>query len=97
MANLPSRFGQFQVAAFHNNFNNLDYAAFLAGDVYGAENVPVRLHSECLTGDVVGFPRRECRDQLDGALRQIGKEKIEVLLYLRQEGREIELSNNIMA
>jgi len=97
MANLPSRFGQFQVVAFHNNFDNLDHAAFLAGDVYGTENVPVRLHSECLTGDVVGSLRCDCRDQLEGALRHIGEKNFGVLLYLRQEGRGIGLSNKIKA
>ncbi|MGE5692735.1 MAG: GTP cyclohydrolase II [Candidatus Zixiibacteriota bacterium] len=97
VANLPSRFGQFQVAAFHNNFDNLDHAAFLAGDVYGAENVPVRLHSECLTGDVAGSLRCDCREQLEAALDYIGRQNFGILLYLRQEGRGIGLSNKIKA
>jgi len=97
VANLPSRFGQFQAVAFHNNFDNLDHAAFLAGDVYGAENVPVRLHSECLTGDVVGSLRCDCRDQLEGALGYIGKQNFGAVFYLRQEGRGIGLSNKIKA
>jgi len=97
MADLPSRFGQFQVAAFHNNFDNLDHAAFLAGDVYGAENVPVRLHSECLTGDVAGSLRCDCREQLEAAFRYIGQQNFGILLYLRQEGRGIGLSNKIKA
>jgi len=97
LAELPSRFGSFQVAAFHNNFDNLDHAAFLAGDVYGAENVPVRLHSECLTGDVAGSLRCDCREQLEAAFRYIGRQKFGILLYLRQEGRGIGLSNKIKA
>ncbi|HLG94635.1 MAG TPA: GTP cyclohydrolase II [candidate division Zixibacteria bacterium] len=97
MADLPSRFGKFQVAAFHNNFDNLDHVAFLAGDVYNAENVPVRLHSECLTGDVAGSLRCDCREQLEAALRYIGQQNFGVLLYLRQEGRGIGLSNKIKA
>ncbi len=97
LAELPSRFGQFQVAAFHNNFDNLDHAAFLAGDAYGAENVPVRLHSECLTGDVAGSLRCDCREQLEAALGYIGQQNFGLLLYLRQEGRGIGLSNKIKA
>ncbi|MCI0405916.1 MAG: GTP cyclohydrolase II [candidate division Zixibacteria bacterium] len=97
LAELPSRFGNFQVAAFHNNFDNLDHAAFLAGDVYSAENVPVRLHSECLTGDVAGSLRCDCREQLEAALDYIGRQDFGILLYLRQEGRGIGLSNKIKA
>ena len=97
LAELPSRFGNFQVAAFHNNFDNLDHAAFLAGDVYGVENVPVRLHSECLTGDVAGSLRCDCREQLEAAFRHIGQQDFGILLYLRQEGRGIGLSNKIKA
>ncbi len=97
MAALPSRFGSFQVAAFHNNFDDLDHAAFLAGDAYGAENVPVRLHSECLTGDVAGSLRCDCREQLEAALDYIGRQNFGILLYLRQEGRGIGLSNKIKA
>lgn len=97
MANLPSRFGKFQVAAFHNNFDNLDHVAFLSGDVFGARNVPVRLHSECLTGDVAGSLRCDCREQLEAAFRFIGQQDFGILLYLRQEGRGIGLSNKIKA
>jgi GTP cyclohydrolase II len=97
VADLPSRFGQFQVVAFHNNFDDLDHAAFLSGDVYGAENVPVRLHSECLTGDVAGSLRCDCREQLEAALDYIGRQNFGILLYLRQEGRGIGLSNKIKA
>lgn len=97
IANLPSRFGQFQVVAFQNNKDHKDHAAFLSGDVFNGEAVPVRLHSECLTGDVVGSLKCDCRDQLETSLCQIGKSGRGILLYLRQEGRGIGFANKIKA
>ncbi len=97
IADLPSRFGDFHVVAFYNNRDDKEHAAFVHGDVCGAEDVPVRLHSECLTGDAIGSLRCDCRDQLESALQQIGQMERGILVYLRQEGRGIGLTNKIRA
>ncbi len=97
MAELPSRFGDFHIVAFENNKDGKEHVAIIKGDVIGARDVPVRLHSECLTGDVVGSLRCDCRDQLEAALKMIGQMDKGMVLYLRQEGRGIGLTNKIRA
>ncbi len=97
IADLPSRFGEFQVVAFVNNFDKKEHAAFVHGNVFDQTEVPVRIHSECLTGDAIGSLRCDCRDQLTQSLDQIGNMDAGLLLYLRQEGRGIGFTNKIRA
>jgi GTP cyclohydrolase II len=97
IADLPSRFGDFQVVAFYNNRDDKEHAAFIRGNVCGAEDVPVRLHSECLTGDAIGSLRCDCRDQLESALIKLGQMEKGILLYMRQEGRGIGFINKARA
>jgi GTP cyclohydrolase II len=97
MAELPSRFGEFHIIAFENSIDGKEHVAITHGDVIGAQDVPVRLHSECLTGDALGSLRCDCRDQLEAALTAIGKMDKGMVLYLRQEGRGIGLTNKIRA
>ncbi len=97
VANLPTVFGEYQVAAFWNNVDRKEHAAFVHGDVFDQEDVPVRLHSECLTGDTIGSLRCDCRQQLQQSLKTIGGMERGVVLYMRQEGRGIGFINKIRA
>lgn len=96
-AELPTRYGQFQIVAFLNNRDGKEHIAIVHGDVSGAESVLTRIHSECLTGDVLGSLKCDCGPQLDQALSEIAEHPAGVVLYMRQEGRGIGLANKIMA
>lgn len=96
-ADLPTAHGTFRIFVFRDEQTGAESVAMVAGDVWGRENVPVRLHSECLTGDVMSSLRCDCRQQLETALAAIGANPPGVVLYLRQEGRGIGLTNKIRA
>jgi GTP cyclohydrolase II len=97
VADLPTRFGDFRVMAFWNDRDGKEDAALVKGQPWDGEDIPVRIHSECLTGDAFGSLRCDCRDQLEASLRFIGKQESGLVLYLRQEGRGIGLANKIRA
>jgi 3,4-dihydroxy 2-butanone 4-phosphate synthase / GTP cyclohydrolase II len=94
---LPTEYGEFTAVAFREILTGKPHVALVKGDVAGRENVLVRVHSECLTGDVFHSLRCDCGEQLDLALRRIGQEGLGVLLYLSQEGRGIGLLNKLKA
>ncbi len=94
---LPTKFGDFKLVAYESELDNQCHVALVKGDVANMENVLVRVHSECLTGDVLGSMRCDCGEQLATALRRINDEGAGVLLYMRQEGRGIGLANKIRA
>lgn len=95
-ADLPTRYGIFRVFAFAGS-DGKEYGVLVRGEVAGKEEVPVRLHSECFTGDVMGSLRCDCRDQLEAALRYVSQQECGAVIYLRQEGRGIGLVNKIRA
>ena len=97
IADLPSRFGDFQICGFISPCDQKEHTAIIKGDVVDKEGVVTRVHSECLTGDVMGSKRCDCRDQLLESLKIIEKEGTGIVLYLRQEGRNIGLTEKIKA
>jgi 3,4-dihydroxy 2-butanone 4-phosphate synthase/GTP cyclohydrolase II len=92
---LPTRYGDFRAVAFENDVDQLEHLALVKGEVQGDEPVLVRVHSECLTGDVFGSCRCDCGDQLHRAMKTIEEEGKGVILYMRQEGRGIGLTNKL--
>lgn len=96
-ATLPSAFGEFTIHAYRNQLDGMEHIALVKGDVAGARDVLIRVHSECLTGDVFASLRCDCGPQLEAALALLAGEERGVLIYLRQEGRGIGLLNKLKA
>lgn len=97
MADLPTRYGDFKIVSYTSPIEDEEHVALVKGDVNGKDNVLVRVHSECLTGDVFGSYRCDCGDQLHHAMEMIEQEGLGVLVYMRQEGRGIGLKNKVCA
>lgn len=96
-ASLPTIYGEFTIYAFKDNDDAREHAVLVRGDVFGKDSVPVRIHSECLTGEVLGSKRCDCRSQLMKSLEMLAEKEYGILIYLRQEGRGIGLFNKIKA
>ncbi len=96
-ARLPTVFGEFRVTPYRTKVDSFEHLALVYGDVKDQENVLVRVHSECLTGDVFGSSRCDCGEQLHAAMRQVVENGSGVIVYLRQEGRGIGIFNKIHA
>ncbi len=98
-ADVPTEYGHFQIVVYRETGRPdlVEHVAIVRGDPRGAEGLHVRVHSECLTGEVLHSLKCDCREQLDYGLRHIGDEERGVVLYLRQEGRGIGLGNKIRA
>ncbi len=95
--NLPTKYGEFRLILYEDKINGDHHIALVLGDVKGKKNVLVRVHSQCLTGDVFRSLRCDCGDQMEQALKLIAKRKRGVFLYMRQEGRGIGLLNKLRA
>lgn len=94
---IPTAHGEFTLHYYSNNLDDKEHIAFVKGDVADKKGIPVRIHSECFTGDVLGSRRCDCGEQLDMALALINKAGCGVLIYLRQEGRGIGLLKKLQA
>ncbi|MEA3311419.1 MAG: bifunctional 3,4-dihydroxy-2-butanone-4-phosphate synthase/GTP cyclohydrolase II [candidate division WOR-3 bacterium] len=93
---LPTRYGEFNLIVYEAIMEENHHLALIKGDVEGRKNVLVRVHSQCLTGDVFGSGRCDCGDQLHQAMQRIEEEGLGVLVYMRQEGRGIGLLNKLV-
>ncbi len=94
---LPTQNGEFVLHYYQTNQDEKEHLALVKGDVTEQENVPVRVHSECLTGDVFGSRRCDCGEQLARAMQYVEKSGCGVVMYLRQEGRGIGLFHKLQA
>ena len=93
----PTKFGNFTLQVYQDTIHNDTHLALVMGDITGGETTLVRVHSQCLTGDIFGSMRCDCGPQLDKAMERISQEGRGVLIYLRQEGRGIGLRNKLLA
>lgn len=96
-AELPTQFGNFRIVAFAHNGSRIEDVALVRGDVRNGEDIPARVHSECVTGDVFHSLRCDCRQQLEAAQKHFSQLPKAILLYMRQEGRGIGLANKMRA
>jgi len=97
MVNLPTDYGNFKAYGYLDKISDDQHIVLVKGNLQGTEPVLVRIHSECLTGDVFGSKRCDCGEQLHEAMRRIEESKRGILIYLRQEGRGIGLTNKLRA
>ncbi len=97
VARFPSAYGEFNLYAYRNTLDGQEHVAFVKGELSDKKDVLIRVHSECLTGDVFASLRCDCGPQLEAAMAMIAKEDLGVLVYLRQEGRGIGLLNKVKA
>jgi GTP cyclohydrolase II len=96
-ARLPTRFGEFEIYGFYDAKHDKEHTAIVKGSVGDGIDVPLRIHSQCHTGDVFGSLRCDCREQLEAALRAIEEAGRGAVVYMKQEGRGIGLLNKIKA
>lgn len=97
-ANLPTKYGgEFKIIVYENDVDNMKHIALAKGDIKPEDEVLVRVHSECVTGDIFGSLRCDCGDQLHAAMDMVGKEGKGVIIYMHQEGRGIGLVGKVMA
>ena len=101
-AEVPTRFGTFRTHVFRTTDPGdgacvKEHVALVYGDIQGASNLPIRIHSECMTSEVFGSLKCDCKEQLDAALAEVARRGAGAVLYLRQEGRGIGLANKIRA
>jgi GTP cyclohydrolase II len=94
---VPTEYGRMRVIVYHEAGTPHEHCAIIHGDVRGKDNVLLRVHSECFTGEVLHSLKCDCREQLDNAMRAIAQEEVGMVIYLRQEGRGIGLGNKIRA
>lgn len=97
IAKLPTQFGDFEIIGLLSLRDMKEHIAVMKGEAIGKKNIPVRIHSECLTGDAFTSLRCDCREQLEAALSYLAKQEFGMLVYLRQEGRGIGLFNKMKA
>ncbi|MCK4534875.1 MAG: GTP cyclohydrolase II, partial [Syntrophobacterales bacterium] len=97
-ATLPTKYGgEFRIIVYENDVDEMKHIALVKGDIQSEDEVLVRVHSECVTGDLFGSLRCDCGDQLHKAMEMVDKEGKGVIVYMHQEGRGIGLANKIMA